>query len=546
MNLDNSVIDPRVRRYVWPSRVVWSEGVAADANARLLSKGQLPLAVRATAGGPSFVLDFGRELHGGIQIENGVTGDHAPVRVRVRFGESVSEVMGHTDNDHSVHEVICYVPWYGAVEAGSTGFRFVRVDLLDEGTELILNKVRAVFLYRDLAYKGSFRCNDERLNRIWETGAYTVHLCMQDMLWDGAKRDRLVWIGDMHPETSVISAVFGEVDVVPKSLDFVRDQTPLPNWMNGISSYSLWWLLIQHSWFLHHGNRTYLEEQRTYLVGLLRQLQTQIADNGSEVLGDWRFLDWPSSEDKPTVHAGLHALLALAFDAGADLCKTLGETEQEAACRAAHTKMQTYAPAATAAKQANALLALAKLADAGDTNRLVLAVEPLRGLSTFYGYYVLQARAKAGDYANCLETIRRYWGAMLDLGATTFWEDFNLDWTENAAGIEEVVPTGKKDIHGDFGNYCYKGLRHSLCHGWASGPTAWLSEHVLGFRPLEPGCTTLLVEPHLGDLEFAEGSFPTPAGVVKVSHRKGADGGVRTRISAPGIIKIVATGCQVE
>ena len=54
---------------------------------------------------------------------------------------------------------------------------------------------------RDLQYLGSFECSDERLNTIWQTGAYTVHLNMQDYLWDGIKRDRLVWIGDMHPET---------------------------------------------------------------------------------------------------------------------------------------------------------------------------------------------------------------------------------------------------------------------------------------------------------------------------------------------------------
>lgn len=546
MNLDHSVADPRVRRYVWPSRVVWTQGLDGGEAGRLLSQGKEPLAIKALAEGPSFVLDFGRELHGGIQIENGITPDHAPVRVRVRFGESVSEVMGHTDNDHSVHEVICCVPWYGTVEAGNTGFRFVRVDLLDEGTELVLNKVRAVFLYRDLEYKGAFRCNDERLNAIWETGAYTVHLCMQDMLWDGVKRDRLVWIGDIHPETTVISAVFGEVDVVPQSLDFVRDQTPLPNWMNGISSYSLWWLLVQHSWYLHHGNRAYLEAQRAYIKGLLQRLQTQVADNGAEALGDWRFLDWPSSEDMPAVHAGLHGLLALALDAGAELCDTLGESADAQAARAARARLATYTPPATSAKQANALLVLAGLADAVETNKRVLAAEPLCGLSTFYGYYVLQARAKAGDYAACLDVIRKYWGAMLDLGATTFWEDFNLDWTENAAGITELVPEGMKDIHGDFGNYCYKGLRHSLCHGWAAGPTAWLSEHVLGFRPMQPGCATLRIEPHLGGLTFAEGRFPTPHGVVEVVHQCQADGTVRTKVCAPPDIRVELIGCSAE
>ena len=43
---------------------------------------------------------------------------------------------------------------------------------------------------------------------------------------------------------------------------------------------------------------------------------------------------------------------------------------------------------------------------------------------------------------------------------------------ETHARIDELVPPGKKDLHGDFGAYCYVGFRHSLCHGWASGPTA--------------------------------------------------------------------------
>jgi hypothetical protein len=72
---------------------------------------------------------------------------------------------------------------------------------------------------------------------------------------------------------------------------------------------------------------------------------------------------------------------------------------------------------------------------------------------------------------------------MLDLGATTFWEDFDFAWTDNAARIDELVPAGKKDVHGGYGAYCYIGFRHSLCHGWASGPTAWLRSLTTFSRP---------------------------------------------------------------
>jgi alpha-L-rhamnosidase len=394
-------------------------------------------------------------------------------------------------------------------------------------------------LYRDLPYLGSFRSSDERLNRIWTTGAYTAHLNMQDYLWDGIKRDRLVWIGDMHPETQTITAVFGSPDVVPKSLDLVRDATPLPGWMNGINSYSMWWVMIQHAHYRHTGDLAYLKKQQTYLTGLLESLMTHIDAENRETLPGGRFLDWPTHGDTVAIHAGLQSLLVLSLEAGAEMSQALGDEPLRAKCVDAVTRLRKHVPERGKTKQAAALMALAGLADAGKMNREVMAVDGPQRMSTFYGYYVLQARAKAGDYQGCLDCIRQYWGAMLDLGATTFWEDFDLAWTDGAGRIDELVPPGKKDIHADFGNHCYKGFRHSLCHGWASGPTAWLSEHVLGIRVLEPGCKTIAVTPHLADLQWAEGTFPTPLGVVHVRHDKQADGSVRSKIDAPPGVRVV-------
>jgi alpha-L-rhamnosidase len=138
-----------------------------------------------------------------------------------------------------------------------------------------------------------------------------------------------------------------------------------------------------------------------------------------------------------------------------------------------------------------------------------------------------------------LDNIREYWGSMLDLGATTFWEDFNVEWMKNAARIDELTPEGKVDVHGAYGDYCYVSYRHSLCHGWASGPTAWLTEHVLGVKVLEPGGRRIKLDPHLGDLEWVEGTFPTSLGALEVKHRKLANGKVETTYKAPRGVKIV-------
>ena len=114
--------------------------------------------------------------------------------------------------------------------------------------------------------------------------------------------------------------------------------------MNGISSYSLWWILIQRDWDRHNGDLAYLREQKPYLAGLLRQLMKHIGPNNQETLPEGRFLDWPSSENKPAIHAGLHSLLILALEAGEELCGTLEEPETHRQCAATVARLRKHVP----------------------------------------------------------------------------------------------------------------------------------------------------------------------------------------------------------
>ena len=540
--------------FVAPTRVVWesTNGVknamsllSPHAGQAVLKEPQPPCVLTATDERPAGVLlDLGRELHGYVELITPMTRDQAKLRhVRVRFGESVSEAMAelggaqNAQNDHAIRDQTVTLPWLGKKMVGPSGFRFVRIDNLDPELPVELSQVRAVLQVRDIPQVGSFRCDDERLNRIWAVGAYTVHLNMQEYLWDGIKRDRLVWIGDMHPEVSTINAVFGFNDVVPRSLDLTREVTPVTEWMNGISSYSMWWVLIQEEWWLHYGNRDYLGAQKPYLTALLKRLANLVGPDGRERIDGMRFLDWPSSPNQQGVTAGLQALLVLTLESGSRLMTALEDAETAKLCSEAAARGRKVVPDTNKSKSGAALLSLAGMADAKSTSDTVLKVGGPKGISTFYGFYVLQALAKSGDTDTALDFIRTYWGAMLDFGATTFWEDFNLQWTNNAGRIDELVPSGKKDIHGDYGAYCYVGFRHSLCHGWASGPTAWLSQVVLGVKPLEPGCKRVRIAPQLGNLKWAEGKYPTPLGPIRVRHERKPDGTISSKIDAPrGII----------
>ena len=540
--------------FIAPTRVVWqsTNGVKnarslllPHAGQAVLKEPQPPCVLTAASERPAGVLlDLGRELHGYVELITPMTRDQAKLRhVRVRFGESVSEAMAelggaqNAQNDHAIRDQTVTLPWLGKKMVGPSGFRFVRIDNLDPELPVELSQVRAVLQVRDIPQVGSFRCDDERLNRIWAVGAYTVHLNMQEYLWDGIKRDRLVWIGDMHPEVSTINAVFGFNDVVPRSLDLTRDVTPVTEWMNGISSYSMWWVLIQEEWWLHYGNRDYLGAQKPYLTALLKRLANLVGPDGRERIDGMRFLDWPSSPNQQGVTAGLQALLVMTLESGSRLMTTLEDAETAKLCSETAARGRKVVPDTNKSKSGAALLSLAGMTDAKITSDTVLKVGGPRDISTFYGFYVLQALAKSGDTDTALDFIRTYWGAMLDFGATTFWEDFNLQWTNNAGRIDELVPSGKKDIHGDYGAYCYVGFRHSLCHGWASGPTAWLSQVVLGVKPLEPGCKRVRIAPQLGNLKWAEGKYPTPLGPIHVRHERKPDGMISSKIDAPsGII----------
>lgn len=305
--------------------------------------------------------------------------------------------------------------------------------------------------------------------------------------------------------------------------------------MNGISSYSLWWIICQHDLYLRSGDIDGLGKQADALSELVERMSGYVADDGSETLPGFRFVDWPTSRDDEAVHAGLQALMRLAFHDAASLFDWLGNEAKAAFCRKVETKLCAAAVPLTRRKTAASLMAVSGMISPEEVTDKVLRNESLRDLSTFGGCYVLKAMAMAGAEADALELIRRYWGGMLDLGATTFWEDFDLAWADNASRIDRMPEEGKVDVHLSRGRFCYQGLRHSLCHGWASAPASFLPETLAGFTVLEPGCKRVKLAPRLAGLEWFSCRIPTPYGAISVemSQKKAP------RIEAPSEITVI-------
>lgn len=495
----------------------------------------------------SILLDFGKEIYGGLKLYTGMPAGKQAKHVRVVLGESVSEAMSdvrqpnnamNPTNEHSLRDFTLSLPWLGSAECGKSGFRFARIDYLDCDEPLHLRFVEARSFMIDDPERGNFECSDPRLNEIWKTGAYTVKLNMQDYVWDGIKRDRLVWLGDMHPEVMTISSVWGEMPVVHKSLDYGADDTPLPGWINGMCSYSIWWLIIHRDLYMYNGNLEYLRTQQPYIRGLVKQIDALVDKDGKEHLDGVRFLDWATSERKDIIDSGMQSMTCMGMEAARDIAKFLDDSELLDVAEKCLKRMKKHNVGSCGNKQAAALAVLSGLSSDPDKDISIIANGGSDGYSTFYGYYMLEALAACGKYEEALRRISDYWGAMLDLGATTFWEDLTYSDVAKAGRIDNFVPEDKFDIHADGGAYCYKGLRMSLCHGWASGPTAWLSRHVLGVRPIKPGCSEIEINPHLGDLQWAKGVFPTPKGDVRIEVVRDNDGKPVCKVQAPKGVKV--------
>ena len=459
--------------YVFPVRILESKLTRNEQN--LLRKQPLQIGLteqRTTAvdNGGTLILDFGMQMCGGVRLLVFAAEEAA---VHIRFGESLTECCStlggeqNATNDHSLRDMTVALPKYSDMTFGSTGFRFVRLDF--SGTAELKSVVAVNHILKKPAiyrYSGS----DPLIAQIFATAKRTVDLCVANgYVWDGVKRDRLVWIGDIHPQMLALTTLYGRSVQVERSLEFVKEQTPLPGWMNRYPMYSMWWIIILADYFEQTGVEAFTRRQIPYLRALIDQLDAHVLADGTLNYPRY-FVDWPTRHQPDELH-GARAINILAVQKAIALMTAFEKDTAKAEALLAKLKRIEIKP--THSKQVTALKFFVTELDAEDKARLVRG--GASGMSTFMSYYILNAVASF-DKAAAIRMMKDYYGAMLSKGATTFWEDFSMDWVENTCRIDEFPKAGQKDIHGDFGAYCYKGFRHSLCHGWSAGVIRFIQE----------------------------------------------------------------------
>jgi hypothetical protein len=559
------------------------------------------------AGSPLLTLDFGKEVAGRVTVTGTGTGT-----LHACFSESRRYMAEAPDDNGGEGKIApgCDTAniWNGFPGQPYTqdtdshqltlnapdpqirgGFRYLTL-FLDGPGRIDVDGVSADFTAAPLqknpsAYRGHFLSSDNLLNKIWYAGAYTVQIDTsmagtakswpyttgeqdhsdtavpyadpnKEVIFDGGKRDRIVWQGDLAVQAPVTYLTTHDVGAVDNSLSSLAAQQLPDGFMPAESQagqhnkdelrtygeYVTWFVNNMYEHWLYTGDRAYLDKWWPALTKTMTWLESV---REQDPLGLIAFGQVGSCGHYGYSDCGhetyINALYARNLAQMAELAEARGKSGNTYADRSTAVKnainAQLWDDAAGAYRMSREIPnaypqdanATAVLTGVADGTRATRSLAHLRAhnwsdlgsltvptanasLSPFYAPlpsgFEADARLATGDTSG-LDLIRKFWGWQLaqDPGST-FWEHVQPDGTPNLQQFS------------------------SLAHGWASAPTTILTTRVLGVEPTAAGFASYSVIPHTGGLKWAEGTVPTPKGDITASWR--SDGhDFRLKVTAP-------------
>lgn len=374
-----------------------------------------------------------------------------------------------------------------------------------------VRNVKVVPVWRDLHEKGVFRSGQPRFDTMRDVGVHTLRLCANDFLIDGLKRDRLPWGGDLTVSLLADAHVYGDAEIARRSLSILDAYT---GDVNGIVTYSMWTVISHDLYQLYFGDGQFLKDRWWRIKWRVDNLVSRCDADGYVVKGlDWVFIDWAGPDSK----TALNVIWAGALDAAVRLAERVDDP-CAADYRALRDKVKANLnrsawdekrglyrvnPAdadSGFARQANIYAVLFNVADAARAARIgdELVKDELEPVGTPYVYgWELVALVRTGHHKEFFAGLEKVFGAMLDAGATSYWEGFNARQQDNKKYSFYGRPWGK-----------------SLCHAWSAWPAFLFVSEAMGVRPTSDGWETFEAKAIPGSQGF-KAEIPVPCGVLK-------------------------------
>lgn len=474
--------------------------------------------VSVTRGSKSLLIDFGKETFGFVKL-HGVVGKG---NVSIYYGESKEEAL---DADHCEALDRLAINNTSKKEMGpelSKAFRYINIQY--DGT-VNIDSVTMLYEYADVKVRGGFRCNDEEINRIYDVAKYTFELNTREFFIDGIKRDRWIWSGDAYQSYLMNYYLYGDKETVKRTLFALRGKDPVTSHINTIMDYTFYWFLGVRDYLMYTGDTAFIRQIYPSMKTLMQYCLNRRNSNGlmEWMPGDWIFIDWAAGLSKKGEVSFEQLLLCESLYAMYSCAKITGDTEaankydnlayslktkilnqywnedKKALVHSRINGIQTDNVTRYSNMFAvffNYLSPEKRLA----IKQSVLLNDSVQKITTPYmRFYELEAFCAMGEQTYVLKEMKDYWGGMLKLGATSFWEEYN----PAKKGDEHLAMYGRK-----FGK--------SLCHAWGASPLYLLGRYFLGVKPIAPGYQNYRIDPELGGLQWMEGKVPVPGGEIDI------------------------------
>jgi len=411
------------------------------------------------------------------------------------------------------------------------GFRYVTFPA---DKNIIIKDLSAEDRHFATRDEGSFECSDPLLNRIWNTGRFTLKLCSQDTYMDTPWREQTQYIaGDSRylqkyafyasglsseflTRYNILSGAWSQRWEKDGS---IRSRYPT-DWLTGegtsgyLVDYELEWVIMLGEYYQYFGNKDLIRQIYPNLLKLMGKFETLIGQEHG-VLSDvhgWIVLDHPDTYpmDQQKEITALNCLYYAALQQASNLATIVMDDPAQSEkwsdeaivleknikkwFWSADKKLYADSYGSTQFSQQTQVYALLYgLVKDEDKDHVIKYIKSQGRYSEMsFAYYVVYSMfEKEAQWA--LGYIRKYWGDQMKLAS------FNGGWQEGW-NVEEWTD--------DIG---------STSHAWCSGPTALLSQKVLGVEPVSPGWKEFSIAPHPGDLKWAKGIIPSPVGNIPVS-----------------------------
>jgi hypothetical protein len=558
---------------VRPVSIVRTQGSVTNAGALVSGSGTATMTVPSGGQPAAIVLDFGKEV-GGTPYVTVSSSTPASNTIRISTSEALRFLTNSSgafvnDSGSQINLTVTGAQRYTGSLRG--GFRFAAIELRTAGTVSLSAAGLNFRAYRagPDRYHGWFMSSDDQLNRMWYAGAYTTQMDMvpagvascftQPVIFDGAKRDRAIWSGDLMITNPVAQLSLGtnSVPYVKGSIDAIMNlQASSGRLTSAVGfrgcgafdyavTYSAYSAIIAVLYYRYTGDTAYITSLLPRLRNAAAYHATRLNANGLIVTNDNDYWQTTQSGEVTEYSLAYYELLQNMIWLEGKVGTAARVTEYTNKANALKTAINSRLWNANAGLYVHTNTRTNVFPLDANMNAIRLGVaapasvpgilsyfrsrwqahgspitQPAPSMTDPYGHTIeplnntweVMARMQADDTAGALELLRRLWGLQVDPNSGfytgTFWEF--------------VMSDGLPDRGFD-----------SLAHAWGAGPTQVLTESVLGATAVNPGYSTWQVKPHQANLSWAQGQVPTASGSLSVRWAQDTAGQFHLQVVSP-------------